>query len=61
MKTGQGIKGHAMKSKMNFDEYLAEQLRDKNFAGHFERAGKAWDLAIRLASFKEETRLSQKE
>jgi hypothetical protein len=61
MKTGPGIKGHAMKSKMNFDEYLAEQLKDKNFAEHFERAGKAWDLAIRLAPLKEKTRLLQKE
>ena len=61
MKTGPGIKGHAMKSKLNFDEYLAEQLKDKDFAGRFKKAGKAWDLTVQLASLKEETGLSARE
>ena len=50
-----------MKTKMNFDEYLEEQLKDMRFAERFKKAGKAWDLAIRLASLKEKTRLLQKE
>jgi hypothetical protein len=52
MKAGPGIKGHAMKSKTNFDEYLAEQLRGKDFAGLFKKAGQVWDPAVRLASSK---------
>jgi len=40
MKTGPGIKGHAMKSEMNFDEYLAEQLKDKNFPSISKGRGK---------------------
>jgi hypothetical protein len=40
MKTGPGIKGRAMKSKLNFDEYLAEQLKDKALPGVLKRRGK---------------------
>ncbi len=50
-----------MKSKTNFDAYLEEQLKDKVFAERFKKAGEAWDVAIRLASLREKTGLSQKE
>ena len=50
-----------MKLKTNFDAYLEEQLKDKGFAERFKKAGEAWDVAIRLASLREKTGLSQKE
>ena len=50
-----------MKPKTNFDLYLEEQLKDKGFAERFKKAGEAWDVAIRLASLREKTGLSQKE
>jgi transcriptional regulator with XRE-family HTH domain len=33
--------------KTNFDLYLEEQLKDPDFAERFERAGEAWDVALR--------------
>ena len=50
-----------MKRRTNFDIYLEEQLRDPDFAKRFERAGEAWDVALRLASLRETSGLSQKE
>jgi transcriptional regulator with XRE-family HTH domain len=50
-----------MKPKTNFDLYLEEQIKDKGFAKRFKKAGEAWDVAIRLASLREKTGLSQKE
>jgi transcriptional regulator with XRE-family HTH domain len=50
-----------MKSKTNFDKYLDQQLKDKDFAVRFEHAGEAWDIAIKLAALRKETGLSQKE
>jgi transcriptional regulator with XRE-family HTH domain len=50
-----------MKPKTNFDAYLEEQLKDKGFAERFKKAGEAWDVAVRLASLREKTGLSQKE
>lgn len=47
--------------KTNFDAYLEEQLKDKAFAGRFERAGEAWDVAMQLAALRKEAGLSQKE
>ena len=48
-------------SKTNFDKYLEEQLRDKDFADRFERAGAAWDVALQIAALRKEAGVSQKE
>jgi transcriptional regulator with XRE-family HTH domain len=50
-----------MKKKTNFDLYLAEQLRDKDFADRFKKSGRAWDVAIQLVSLRKKAGLSQKE
>jgi len=50
-----------MKRQTNFDTYLEEQLKDPDFAGRFERAGEAWDVALKLASLRKASGLSQKE
>jgi hypothetical protein len=39
-----------MKQKTNLDVYLEEQLKDKEFAKRFRKAGEAWDVAIQLVS-----------
>jgi len=38
-----------MKRKTNFDRYLEEQLKDKDFAERFRKAGEAWDVALKLS------------
>ena len=50
-----------MKRKTNFDQYLEEQLKDKDFAGHFRKAGQAWDVALQLTALRKKVGLSQKE
>jgi DNA-binding XRE family transcriptional regulator len=50
-----------MKRKTNFDKYLEEQLKDKDFASRFKKAGEAWDIAIKLATLRKESGLSQKD
>ena len=50
-----------MKRKTNFDRYLEDQLKDKDFAARFKRAGEAWDVAVQLAALRKEAGLSQKE
>jgi transcriptional regulator with XRE-family HTH domain len=50
-----------MKQKTNFDTYLEEQLKDAGFKERFERAGEAWDVALKLAALCKEAGLSQKE
>ncbi len=45
--------------KTNFDQYLAEQLRDPGFATRFKRAGEAWDVALRITALRERAGLSQ--
>jgi transcriptional regulator with XRE-family HTH domain len=47
--------------KTNFDLYLEEQLKDPVFAGRFERAGEAWDVALQIAALREKAGLSQKD
>jgi DNA-binding XRE family transcriptional regulator len=47
--------------KTNFDRYLDEQLLDPKFAARFEQAGAAWDVALQIASLREQAGLSQKE
>ena len=45
----------------NFDKYLKDQLKDKDFAERFRHAGKAWDVALKIAALRKEAGLSQKE
>ena len=47
--------------KTNFDLYLEEQLKDPVFAGRFERAGEAWDVALQVAALREKAGLSQRD
>jgi len=35
-----------MKRKTNFDKYLEEQLKNRDFAKRFQKAGGAWDVAL---------------
>ena len=50
-----------MKEKTNFDLYLEDQLKNKAFAARFEKAGEAWEIALKLAALRKEAGLSQKE
>jgi DNA-binding XRE family transcriptional regulator len=50
-----------MKHKTNFDVYLEEQLKNPDFAERFEKAGEAWDVALKLAALRREAGLTQKE
>ena len=50
-----------MRRKTNFDIYLEKQLKDPDFAERFEKAGEAWDVALKLAVLRKEAGLSQKE
>ena len=50
-----------MRHRTNFDLYLEEQLKDPDFAERFKKAGEAWDVAIKLASLRKASGLSQKE
>ncbi|MBW1794799.1 MAG: helix-turn-helix transcriptional regulator [Deltaproteobacteria bacterium] len=50
-----------MKRLTNFDTYLKDQLKDKDFAARFKKAGEAWDVALQLAALRKESGLSQKE
>jgi len=45
--------------KTNFERYLAEQLKDPDFAARFKRAGEAWDVALQIAALREQSGLSQ--
>jgi len=45
----------------NFDRYLTKQMQDARFAARFERAGRAWDVALQIAALREQAGLSQKE
>ena len=47
--------------KTNFDNYLAEQMKDPAFAGRFEKAGEAWEIAMQIAALREQAGVSQKE
>lgn len=45
--------------KTNFDAYLEEQLKDKDFAERFEQSGAAWDVALQLAVLRKKAGISQ--
>jgi len=52
-----------MKNKRNddFNEYLAEQLKDPEFAAVFDEEKEKIDLAIKILRIRQEAGLSQKE
>ncbi|SPD73995.1 putative Transcriptional regulator (Modular protein) [uncultured Desulfobacterium sp.] len=50
-----------MKTRTNFDKYLEEQLKDRDFAERFKSAGNAWDIALQIAALRKDAGLSQKE
>jgi len=50
-----------MKRPTKFDRYLKEQIKDPDFAARFKKAGEAWDVAIKLASLRKASGLSQRE
>jgi len=50
-----------MNQQTNFDEYLEKQLKDPGFSERFKKAGPAWDVALQLASLRNDAGLSQKE
>ncbi len=47
--------------KTNFDRYLDEQMQDPAFAARFRQAGEAWDVALQIASLRQQAGLSQKD
>jgi len=49
-----------MRRKTNFDIYLEKQLKDPDFAERFEKAGEAWDVALKLAVLRKEAGLCPK-
>jgi len=50
-----------MRQRRNFDLYVEEQLKDPDSRAKFRKAGKAWDVAIQLASLRKQYGMSQKE
>ncbi|MFO7985943.1 MAG: helix-turn-helix transcriptional regulator [Desulfatiglandaceae bacterium] len=50
-----------MKKMTNFERYLEEELKDPEFKERFERAGEAWEVAMKLAALRKRAGLSQKE
>ena len=50
-----------MMRRTNFDLYLEDQLTDPDFARRFQKAGEAWDVALKLASLRKASGLSQKQ
>ena len=44
----------------NFDRYLTQQMQDKHFAARFKRAGEAWDVALQIASLREQAGLRKR-
>ena len=48
-----------MTRRTNFERYLQDRWRDPDFSARFEKAGEAWDLAIKLAGFRKDAGLSQ--
>jgi DNA-binding XRE family transcriptional regulator len=47
--------------KMNFDNYLDEQLKDPKFAAKFHAAETGWDVVLQLTSLRLAAGVSQKE
>ncbi len=50
-----------MKRPTNFDCYLKEQIKNRDFVKRIRKADKAWDLGIQLVSLRRKAGLSQKD
>jgi transcriptional regulator with XRE-family HTH domain len=50
-----------MMRRTNFDRYLEEQLRDRDFAQRFKQAGEAWDVSLQIAQLRERAGLTQRD
>ena len=50
-----------MRQRTKFDLNLEEQVKDPDFRDKSRKAGKAWDVAIQLASLRKKYGMSQKE
>lgn len=45
----------------NFDSYLEAQMRDPAFAERFAKAGEAWEVALQIATLRQQAGLTQKQ
>lgn len=50
-----------MTEQTNFDRYLERKLADPDFRARFERAGRAWDVALQLAALRRARGLTQRQ
>ncbi len=50
-----------MRQRTDFDLHTEQQLKSPDFRGKFRKPGKAWDVAIQLASLRKKSGLSQKQ
>jgi transcriptional regulator with XRE-family HTH domain len=50
-----------MRRRRRFDLYLEDQLKDPHLGKKPRKAGKAWDVALQLASLRKKSGMSQKE
>lgn len=48
-----------MEKQTKFDPYLEKQLKDKDFAERFKKAGEAWDIVLHISALGKESGLSQ--
>jgi DNA-binding XRE family transcriptional regulator len=55
------VKKSNAKRQTDFDLYLEEHLKDPEFAERFRKAGEAWDVALQIASLRQDAGLSQAE
>ena len=50
-----------MTEQTNFDRYLERELADPDFRARFERASRAWDVALQLAALRRARGLKQRQ
>jgi len=48
-----------MRKQTNFDLYLEKHLKDPDFAERIKKAGEAWEVALQLASLREQLGLTR--
>lgn len=50
-----------MSESTNFDRYLERKLADPDFLARFEKASRAWDVALQLAALRRARGLTQRQ
>lgn len=50
-----------MTEQTNFDRFLERELADPDFRARFERASRAWDVALQLAALRRARGLTQRQ